>query len=168
MLKWALKKYCFVVTTVLMSALLLSSCGFKLRGMTDMPSWFNNVAIVVQNGHTDLASLLKEQLKAYNIRICTDLATADYLLIIEQDNLQQKITSVSASTTPRQYQLLYTVTYSLVKRNAKPVISSRVVAVTRQLTVNNNRILGSDSEESMIIRAMHQDAVMQIISRLGR
>ena len=112
--------------------------------------------------------LLKEQLRAYKIRINPDPARADYILIIEQDSLQQKITSVSASTTPRQYQLLYSVVYSLVKRKAAPIVSSRLIAVTRQLTVNNNRILGSDSEESMITRDMREDAVMQIISRLGR
>lgn len=164
MLKQASWRY-LVVTTV---ALLLCGCGFKLRGLADMPPWLNNVAIVMQSGHKDLVPLLKEQLKAYDIRVTPEPRNADYLLIIEQDNLQQKITSVSASTTPRQYQLLYTVVYSLVKRDAKPVISSRLVAVTRQLTLNNNRILGSESEESLITRAMRQDAVMQIISRLGR
>ncbi|MGQ3891419.1 LPS-assembly lipoprotein LptE [Legionella sp. CNM-4043-24] len=164
MFKRAIWRY-FIVATI---ALLLSSCGFRLRGMADIPPWLNNIAIVVQNGHKDLVPLLKEQLRAYKIRINPDPARADYILIIEQDSLQQKITSVSASTTPRQYQLLYSVVYSLVKRKAAPIVSSRLIAVTRQLTVNNNRILGSDSEESMITRDMREDAVMQIISRLGR
>jgi len=163
-----LRRYLAVLGTVMIAAVLLSSCGFKLRGMADMPPWLNNVAVVIQNGNKDLGTMLKEQLSAYHIRINPSPAVADYILVVEQDRLEQKITSVSASTTPRQYQLLYTVTYSLLKRKAKPVISSRLVAVTRQLTVNNNRILGSDSEETQITRAMRQDAVMQIINRLDR
>lgn len=163
-----LRRSVAVLGCLMMAAILLSSCGFKLRGMADMPPWLNNVAVVIQNGNKDLGTMLKEQLRAYHIHINPNPALADYILVVEQDKLEQKITSVSASTTPRQYQLLYSVTYSLLKRKAKPVISSRLVAVTRQLTVNNNRILGSDSEESQITRAMRQDAVMQIINRLDR
>lgn len=156
-------------TIIVFALCCLTACGFKLRGMGDVPTWLNNVSIVVQNGHKDLASLLKDQLHARRIRINPDPAKADYLLIIEQDSLQQKITNVSASTTPRQYQLLYTLTWSLVTTHgkSKALAPSQLVAVTRQLTVNNNRILGSDSEEVMITRAMRQDAVMQILDRLA-
>lgn len=154
--------------TLALCFLLLSACGFKLRGIANIPSWFNNVAIVNQGGQKDLTTLLKNQLKAFNIHTVENPAKADYILIIEHDSLQQKITSISASTTPRQYQLLYTVTYSITRHDAKPIISSKLVTVTRQLTVNNDRILGSDSEELLISKAMRQDAVMQIMGRLER
>lgn len=154
--------------TLIFCALLIAGCGFKLRGLVDMPRWLNNVAIVIQDAHRDLASKLKDQLQAYGIRIVADSTKADYLLIIEKDINQQQITSVSASTTPRQYQLIYIVQYSLVKADGKPVISSNSVTVTRQLTVNNDRILGSDFEGSTIHNEMHRDAVMQILNRLSR
>ncbi|MFW2571402.1 MULTISPECIES: LPS assembly lipoprotein LptE [Legionella] len=147
---------------------LLTACGFHLRGMVDMPPWLNNVAIVTQNAHRDLGPLLKDQLQAYNIKVSPNVTQADYLLIIEKDSSQQQITNVSASTAPRQYQLFYDVQFSLVSKQGNTIIPSNHVISTRQLTVNNDRILGSDSEETLLYGEMRRDAAMQIINRLSR
>lgn len=148
--------------------LLITGCGFKLRGMVDMPLWLNNIAIVTQQAHRDLMPMIKDQLQAYHRRVISDPSQATYILIIENDLSQQLLTSVSSSTTPRQYQLIYTVQYSVVNTNGTPIIASNRVTVTRQLTVNNDRILGSDSESAVIYHEMHRDAVIQMINRLSK
>lgn len=161
--------------TLLFLLVLITGCGFKLRGMNDMPAWLNNIAIVVEDAHKDLGAMLKDQFQAYRIRIISNPTKADYLLIIRNDANQQQITSISASTTPRQYQLTYTVRYSLIKvkktKGSEEVsvpAATNVVSVSRQLTVNNDRILGSDAEGLMTYAEMRREAVMQIINRLSR
>lgn len=158
----------FKRSAVLLFLVFLSGCGFKLRGIMDRPAWLDNIAISVKEAHQDLASMLKEGLQSYGVRVITDPTQADYLLIIEKDIDQQQITSVSASTTPRQYILTYTVIYSLLKVGGKPIVSSNALSVSRQLTVNNDRILGSDSEAFKIRVEMRREAAMQIINRLSR
>lgn len=145
----------------------LTACGFHLRGMVDMPSWLKNVAIITEDAHRDLLPLLKDQLQAYNIAVSATPAQADYWLIIEKDNYQQQITNIAASTAPRQYLLLYSLQFSLRTKQGKALISSAMVSVTRQLTVNNDRILGSNSEEALMASEMRRDAVMQVINRLS-
>lgn len=151
----------------LLFALLLVGCGFHLRGMMDMPVWLNDVAIIVQDAHRDIQPLLKEQLEAYHIRICSNVSAAHYWLIIEQDHEQQQITSVSSSTTPRQYQMIYSIRYKLQKANGREIIPSSNIVLTRQLTVNSNRILGSNDEEVILKQEMRRDAVIQILDRIG-
>lgn len=146
----------------------LSGCGFHLRGFNDMPRWLNNVSIIIQSAHRDMGPIIKDQLEGYNIRVNTNAAQADYLLIIESDAIQQQITNISASTAPRQYLLIYAVQFKLVKAKGSVIIPSSFVSVTRQLTVNNNRILGSNSEEMLLSAEMRRDAAMQIINRLSR
>ncbi len=153
---------------VVLIALTLTNCGFHLRGLYEVPAWLNKVAIVIQNAHRDLGPLLKDQLESYNISVVPDPAQADYLLIIEYDGIQQQMTGVAASTAPRQYLLIYDVQFSLVKAKGETVIPAKHVAVTRQVTINNNRILGSNAEEALIIYEMRRDAAIQIINRLGR
>ncbi|KTC78278.1 LPS assembly lipoprotein LptE [Legionella brunensis] len=152
---------CLIIT-------LLASCGFHLRGMADIPSWLNNIAIVIQDAHRDLQNLLKEQLEAYKLVVTEDSAQADYLLIIEKDSYRQEITNISASTAPRQYLLIYNVQFSLTQAKGRPIISSSHVIVTRQITINNDRILGSDAEETLLKNEMRADAAMQIINRLSQ
>jgi len=151
----------------LIACILLSACGFHLRGMVDIPKWLNNVAIVSKDGNNELASILKIQLDTYKIHVNPDPDLASYWLIINHTTFQQQIISIGASTNPRQYQLILTIEFMLQTRSGKIVQPSRTVSVSRQLTVNNDRILGSNEEESILIREMRQDAVIQIINRLS-
>ena len=148
--------------------ILLTGCGFHLRGTGQGPTWLSQVGIVLQKGHRDLVPFLKDQLQGFNISVAPSPGQALYLLIIENDSIQRQITSVSASTTPRQYELLYAVTFTLISTKGNILVPSTTVSVNRQLTVNNDRILGSTYEESTLLREMQRDAVMQIINRLSR
>jgi LPS-assembly lipoprotein len=146
----------------------ITGCGFKLRGLIEMPTWLNHVAVIVRSAHYDLSPMFKDSLQTYGIHVTDSPNQASYLLILERDAVQQQITSVSASTNPRQYLLIYTAQYSLLKVGGEKVITSRTVTSSRQLTVNNNRILGSDSEEAMLYHEMRQDAVRQIVNQLSQ
>lgn len=148
--------------------ILLTSCGFHLRGFNEFPQWLNNITIIVQGAHRDLGPFLKEQLDSYKLRVNPNAEQADYLLIIEEDGIKQQLTNVSASTVPRQYLLNYYTKFILVKKKGGVIIPSTIVSVTRQLTVDNNRILGSNFEEMQLISEMRRDAAMQIINRLSR
>ena len=154
-------------TPVIIALLLLSSCGFHLRGVAEIPNWLNNIAIVVENGSRELEPLLTEQLQSYRVNLSTSKTNAQYWLIIENDSFQKQITNVSASTTPRQYILIYSIQFSLIKNKGDALLSSNTVSVTRQFTLNNNRILGSDYEEMTFKREMEREAVGLIISRIS-
>lgn len=154
--------------SLLLLTLALCGCGLHLRGMVDTPRWLNNVAIIIEPGQRDLGALLKEQLQSYHIQINDDPAIATYWLIIESDVYQQDISSVSSSTTPRQYQLIYTVRFKLQQAKGPLIMPSNQISVTRQITINSNRILGSNEEEALFKQEMQTDAAIQIIYRLSR
>ncbi|MCX7091171.1 MAG: LPS assembly lipoprotein LptE [Legionellales bacterium] len=157
----------FYKTLPWLISLLLLGCGFHLRGLVSMPSNLHDVAIVVENVNRDLAPMLKEQLNAYHILVPDDPAYAHYWLILENDKDDQQITSVSSSTTRRQYQMTYQVAFKLQEAHGKEIIPSTLVTTTRQLTVNSNRMLGSSDEENTLKHEMRRDAVIQILDRIG-
>jgi LPS-assembly lipoprotein len=143
--------------------LFISGCGFHLRGMMDAPNWMREIAISSNSGDLDLVSQLKSQLNSYKIRVVPYHFHAPYWLIINQSTYQQRIISVGASTNPRQYQLILTVEFTLQSRDGKILIPQRQVVVTRQLTINNDRILGSNAEERILMNEMRQDLLMQML-----
>lgn len=151
----------------LLICLFLTGCGFHLRGFVSMPSSLHDVAIVVENVNRDVTPMLKEQLQAYHIRVLDDPSQANYWIILEQDKEDEHITSVSSSTTPRQYQLIYQISFKLQEARGKEMIPSTQINVTRQLTINSNRILGSSDEENTLKHEMRRDAVIQILDRIG-
>jgi LPS-assembly lipoprotein len=147
---------------------LMMGCGFHFRGLINMPTWFTNVAVVSENANRDLSRHLIEDLRAYNIDVNSEPSRAQYWLILQQDNLAQHLSSVSSSTTPRQYELVYTVHFTLMKAKGKTLIPSLMVSVARQATINSDRILGSNQEESLLIDEMRRDAAIQILNRITK
>lgn len=145
-----MKKYLIPLFLVLC----LSACGFHLRGLIDVPEWLNNVSIISRDGNKELASVLKSQLEGYRIKVNPDPSLAKYWLIINKSNLQRQIISIGASTNPRQYQLILTIEFMLQSSKGQIIKAPRIISVSRQLTVNNDRILGSNDEESVLVSEM--------------
>ncbi|CAM3018112.1 Rare lipoprotein B [Legionella steigerwaltii] len=154
-------------TAPFLLVLLLSACGFHLRGISTVPSWLNNVAIISENNDKQFISILESRLEGAKVQVNPDPSRAQYWLIVNEVNLQQQIISVGASTNPRQYTLTLTVLFALKTRAGQIVEVPGQINISRELTLNNNRILGSKDEESILIGEMKQDAVTQIIYRLG-
>lgn len=149
--------------TVLLIIISIAGCGFKLRGLGGLPPHFNKVAIVIEDIHHGFEVVLKDNLQAYQVQVVSDPIKADYTMIIEKSLLTQQINSVSSSTTPRQYELVYTVVYSL-NQKGKPIVSSNVITIRRQFTLNNDRVLSSNDEGSVIVKEMYSEASIQIIN----
>jgi len=148
---------------------LLSACGFHLRGYGEFPTWLKpKVAIVLEDDARDWEAYFKPLLSAGDIKVTSDPKQAPFLLIIEKEKLVQNIASVSSSSTPRQYQLNYTVHFRLENNRGKILIPSRSVVVNRPLTINNERILGSRNEAEKLKLEMKHDAAIQIIYCLNR
>ncbi|KTC90054.1 LPS assembly lipoprotein LptE [Fluoribacter dumoffii] len=154
-------------TIPLLITLLLSACGFHLRGISNVPSWLNNVAIISVNNDKQFISILESRLESAKVQVNSDPSSAKYWLIINEVNLQQQIVSVGASTNPRQYTLTLTVLFEVKTRAGQVIEVPGQISISRELTMNNDRILGSKDEESILIGEMKQDAVTQIIYRLG-
>jgi LPS-assembly lipoprotein len=147
--------------------ILLTSCGFHLRNIQETPKWLNNIAIIVHNAHDPIKDFLEEQSKNHHIKINLEASNANYWLIIEDNNFQQNISSISSSTTARQYQLIYSVRFKLQQKTGKELISSRQIIINKQITINGNHILGSTNELEHSKLEMQSEAANQIIDSLG-
>lgn len=148
----------------------LTGCGFHLRGVvaSEMPPWFNKVAIIIDKANADLKTRLTEQLQGFYITVCPVEQNAEYRIIIERDQYINNIASVSSATTPRQYQLIYTLWFKLQTYKGEEIIPLNHISVSRTVTINNDRILGSSQEEDLTKSSMRQDAVLQIINTLRK
>ena len=142
-------------------------CGFHLRGTLDLPQKLNHIAVIVHDAHRELAPLIRDQLRAYHRDVVDEPEAADYWLIINHDSLAQNITGISSSTTPRQYELVYTVQFQLQQAHANDITENQKIFVTRSLTINSDRILGSNDEAAHLAQEMRQNAATMILERLG-
>lgn len=63
--------------------------------------------------------------------------------------------------------MTYAIKYKVQNaKNGIDVVPSNSAVVTRQFTINSNRILGSDFEGDLLRGEMHKDAVAQILDHI--
>jgi len=157
------------VTYITFLCILLSSCGFKLRGTEgDVVVHLKKGVTIVDRTSDAWLRILRPRLEAAGIPIIENPKKAPYKLTIHRQSLKQEITGVSSSTTPRLYQLTYTVTFSLKQTDGRTLIPAKKIVVTRPMTQNNDRVLGSRYEAEKIKNEMRLDAASSIMGYLYR
>ncbi|OGV26581.1 MAG: hypothetical protein A3F18_06300 [Legionellales bacterium RIFCSPHIGHO2_12_FULL_37_14] len=154
---------------ILYCAILLTSCGFHLRGIVNLPRSFNYVAIVNENQHVSPSFIqtLKSTLYEQHVNVVDDPSKAKYFIILLQNRFNQVLTNVAASTVPRQYQLSYSVQFQVTENKGAVLLPAQTITILREVTINNDRILGSKFESDLIENEMHQNAATQLLARIS-
>ncbi len=153
---------------LLISALFMtSSCSFHLRGVDELPRVLSPIAVVCKNVSPSWNSILRKRLRTANLNVVDTPADARYWVLIQNEDIQKNIMSISSGSSSRQYQLIYKVTFSLNQTKGKTLILEAPLLASRLLTINNDRILGSHDEEEKIMDDIRQDIATQIIYRLA-
>jgi len=147
--------------------LTLTACGFQLRGTAFHETGLNNVGIMLEKCSPEWEYLLKELLRTGRVHVVTDPAQVEYWIILRNEYTENNIISISSSTSSRQYELTYHVEFSLQTVKSVPLIEFTSIVVSRPLTINSDRILGSHDEEEQLKHAMRRDAAMQLLYRIS-
>ena len=150
---------------VLSAALLLTSCGFQLRGQAILP--FDS--IYVQAPPTSqLATQLKRTVTAGGrARVADKPDDAQVVLQIMNELREKQILALSGGGRVREYQLRYRVSYRLTDNKSVNVfIPPSEIVLQRDLSFNDTELLAKESEEALLYRDMQSDAVQQLLRRL--
>lgn len=150
---------------VLTAALLLSACGFHLRGAATLPF----ESIHVQGAPTSPFTIqLKRAITAGSqSRIADKPEDAQVVLQIMNERQEKEILALSGGGRVREFQLRYRVSYRLTdNKNANEYIPASEIVLRRELTYSDIEALAKEAEEALLFRDMQSDAVQQLLRRL--
>lgn len=161
-----MKNY-FKITALIPLITLLCQCGFHLRGVTTLPPSFQHVFITAPADARYLQSELENQLAAYQVLICHKKPKSHFQINISRTDFRREITNISSSTTPRQFQLFYDVFFDVTDSNAHAIIPQGKMTSTRLVTMNSERLLGSNYEQDFFLHEMQSETATKIVSAIG-
>jgi LPS-assembly lipoprotein len=133
---------------------IIASCGFKLHGYNPDFIKLSPLKITFNEENPILLGVLKNILKQNHIKYTDSNTNAPRTLVINSLNKNEQLTAVSSSTTPRQYLIILTLKYSLLNAHGRAIIDNASINASRQVTINNDRILGSEMEKNTIENEM--------------
>jgi len=145
-----------------LTATLLAGCGFQLEGAGTLPAAAATTYLDSANRHTDFYDSLAKAFILRGADVLDSPQGARLVLRILDDSYGQRMLSVSARNIPREYEVFYTVTFS-IESDGVSVISSESLAATRSYTFNETQVLGKSAEEAVLRQSLAQDLARQIL-----
>ena len=148
---------------VLTATLLLSACGFQLRGTTALPFG----TLYVQAAPTSqFATQLKRAVRAGGTRITERPEQAEVILQIMNELQEKQILSLGGGGRVSEYQLRYRVSFRLTDSKNHEHIPASEIVLRRDYSFSDDQALSKESEEALLYRDMRNDAVSQLVRRL--
>lgn len=147
----------------------VSACGFHLRGAFELPAEMSSVYISSASTSALLLDL-KQILETNGSTIATDATVATATIKIEKEQTAQRVLSVDSSGRAREYELKYTVVYSLSTLSAAEdstvIIDSKKLELIRDYVYDNQAVLGKSREKNVLLRDMQRDASRLILLQI--
>lgn len=149
---------------LLVSSLLLASCGFQLRGSLPLAKY---QAIYLQGDqHSELLERLGVQLKRNDVKLLAQ-SDAQYPLIkLDSDSLSRRTLSLFPNGQVAEYELIYTVRYQIVLPSQEPQFYQ--IELNRDYQDDPNAALAKARELDLMLTELREQAVARIIRQLGR
>jgi len=151
--------------TLLLAALmaLVAGCGFHLQGTVPIAGDLQRLTLQVADGQSDFVSALQRSLRSAGVDV---IPGSETVLVIERDELLERVASVSARNLPREYELTYAVRFS-VKVRGETRIANEPVLVTRDFSFDERLALAKERERDQLRQTLAEEAASIVLQRLS-
>jgi len=109
---------------------------------------------------------LRLQLQAAGVELVDTPDNSTAILSIRIDETDQRVLSVSGRNVPTEYEVYYTVEYS-ISSGEKILLSPQDVTLTRDYTYDTTKVLGKSREESMLREVVVKDLVRIVLKQIS-
>jgi LPS-assembly lipoprotein len=145
---------------------LISGCGFQLRGQAPLPAALATPYLETGDRYTPLHAALEARLRAAGAKLATDPATASAVIHLHKDETGRELLSVSASNTPSEFEVYYTVEYS-VSAGGSDLLARQQVTLTRNFSYDEAAVLAKEHEEQSLRVALADELAGLMLRRLA-
>lgn len=109
---------------------------------------------------------IQRSLRASGANLLKARGDTGAVLTILQDQTGQRVVSVSPRNIPEEYEVFYTVRYS-VQAGAEVLIAPQTVTLSRDYTYDETQVLAKREEEEVIRQALASDIVRMVRRRIA-
>lgn len=151
----------------LLMSLTLSACGFKLRGLYDVPEALRQVQLVTESRPSTIEPELRTALTVNQIQLTE---SARYRIVILSEKHTRRTATLTGNADAAEYELRSEVRFHVIdKQNDGAAITpERSVMSERVYRNERNNITATRSQETLIREQLLQDLAQQIVRQYLR
>ena len=144
----------------------LAGCGFHLQGRQPLPAEFAYTFIDTHDEQTDFVQDLRKALIASDVNVIRTKGSSGAVISVHEDELTERILSVSARNIPTEYELTYRVEFSVTSGD-RTLIEREEIAATRDFSFDEAQLLAKEREQEILREALARDLVALVMRRLA-
>ena len=148
------------------AAALLAACGFHLQGRTPLPAAVKSPYLEAPDRQSDFVQSLRHALLANGAQLVRERDKGSVVVSILRDSVVRRVLSVSALNQPNEYELAYTVDFTVTSGD-KELLPQQQVTATRTYSFDERLLLAKGHEEEVLRRDMARDLAERVMRQLS-
>jgi LPS-assembly lipoprotein len=153
---------------LLILSLLLSGCGFQLRGAGGATDVELGAVLVQSTGDSQIAAAVRAQLRVADVVLVENAAEAELILSLQGEHFDRTVLSVAPDTGKvEEYLLTLGINLSVTDRDASTLLATERVSASRDYPFDENAALGMFSLEARIREDLSRQLASGIIRRVN-
>lgn len=143
-------------------AVLLSACGFQLRGTGTQELTIKELDLSARDAYGTTIKMLQQQLENSGVRVH---AGAPYKLVLLSEENAQRTLSYTGGGSSAEYEISTTLKYEILTHDNLHLLDDKL-EVQKVILHDGNNITGSDQESSETRKEMRRDLIQRMLIRL--
>jgi len=137
-----------------------------MRSAASLPAEMQQTYIAAVDRHSLFYQAFQNDLKAAGIELVDSPADASAVFSILTDVTDQRVLSVSGRNVPTEYEVYYTIQYSL-ESGEITMMETRTQTQVRDYTWDETLVLGKEEEQQQLRNAIVDDLVRVVMIQLS-
>ncbi len=142
--------------------LIVVSCGFHLRGMTNLS--FKTISI--EGKELSFSNNLKKILKTNNIGIIPPTENPDLSLELLSEESEKRILSLSGQGLVREFEIFYRIRYRSKTSGSEIWSQENILETRKDFTYSDSNLIGKEEEEKQLSENMRSEVITNLFNQI--
>jgi len=143
----------------------LMACGYRLRGMVDLP--YKVIAITGNPSPPMRADLQRAILTGTDAKVAINPKDADLILEITNDISGREILAYNSNGQVSAYRLNIRVGFRAFDTAGAEIVPEAEIYITRDMDFSVSTVLATDVQQQQLLTSMRSDLAVQILRRVA-
>jgi len=146
----------------LLMLLIISSCGFHMRGMTEIS--FKTISL--EGKELSFTKNLKKVLNSNKVAIVSSTENPELRVELLSEESEKRILSLSGQGLVREFEIFYRVRYRVKTIDSEIWGQENIIETRKDFTYSDSNLIGKEEEERQLNEAMRNEAITNLFNQI--
>jgi len=146
----------------LLMLLMIASCGFHMRGMTEIS--FKTISL--EGKELSFTKNLKKVLNSNKVAIVLPSENPELRVELIGEESEKRILSLSGQGIVREYEIFYRVRYRIKTLDSDIWSQENILETRRDFTFSDSNLIGKEEEERQLNESMRNEAISSLFNQI--